>query len=290
VKIDFYPRKQFDQYLKKLIRQALQEDIGEGDHSTNAIYQENTACQAQLLVKDEGIIAGIELASMIFSEYDRDFSFEKIKEDGEYVHKGDIAFRVKASVRSILTCERSVLNFMQRLSAIATKAHKMQQIITPYGCRLLDTRKTTPGLRLLEKWAVRAGGAWNHRIGLYDMILIKDNHIDFTGSLEETLTKVRNYIQSNKLDIPVVVEIRKIEEIETVLKNGGVHRILLDNMNPDEIQKAVDIVKGRIDLEASGGIDASNIELYAKAGVNYISSGAITHSLKAFDLSLKVIA
>ena len=289
MKVDFISQTFFDSYLNRIIASSLEEDIGSGDHTSMACIPADSLLTARLLVKDNGIIAGIDLAENIFHQLDPSLQLIKILHDGDVVRSGDIAFTVYGNARSILMAERTVLNFMQRLSGIAGKAHYMQNLVKSTGCKLLDTRKTTPGLRLLEKWAVGIGGAFNHRIGLYDMILIKDNHIDQNGSITKAVQQAMEYLQKHKLDLKIEVEIRTFDELHEALKIKGIDRLLLDNFNTTDLSKAVAIVNKQIPTEASGNISESNILDYARTGVDYISSGALTNSVQSLDLSLKII-
>ena len=289
MKVDFISQAIFDDYLYRIITSSLEEDIGSGDHTTLACIPSDALSTARLLVKDNGIIAGIDLAEIIFNQLDASLQITKILQDGNAVRKGDVAFTVYGKARSILIAERTVLNFMQRLSGIATKSQYMQNLVKSTGCKLLDTRKTTPGLRLLEKWAVVIGGAYNHRIGLYDMILIKDNHIDQNGSITKTILKAKEYLLNHHLSLKIEVEIRNFDELNEVLKIKGIDRLLLDNFNTADLSKAVAIVNKQILTEASGNITEDNILDYAKTGVDFISSGALTNSVKSLDLSLKII-
>lgn len=270
------------------IRHSLKEDIGTGDHSSNSCISHDQYGEARLLVKDDGILAGVELAKVIFNEFDPTLSIEVLIEDGNPVKHGDIGFYVKGSARSILSTERLVLNCMQRLSGVATSTNKIVQKLSRYKTKVLDTRKTTPGMRFLEKWAVKVGGGENHRIGLYDMIMLKDNHIDYAGGIEQAINKANDYLRLNKLDLKIEVETRNLAEVKEVLEVGGIHRIMLDNFTPPEIKEAVELIQGNYETEASGGITIDNIEAYAAAGVDFISVGALTHSVKSLDLSLKV--
>lgn len=288
MKVDFIDQAHFDNYIDNLIERALNEDVGEGDHTSLSTIPNNTVFEAKLLVKDEGIIAGIDLAFKVFTAIDKEIVFEKYFEDGDAVKVGDIAFTIKAKAHTILTGERLALNFMQRLSGIATKTYELSKRIAPYNTKLLDTRKTTPGLRLLEKWAVKTGGGINHRIGLYDMILVKDNHVDAAGSVTKAINLVHQYLQAKNLNIPIEVEIRTFDELNEILEIKGVDRILLDNFTPENLIKAVKMVDGKLITEASGGINDKNIVDYARSGVNYISSGALTHTIIPLDLSLKL--
>jgi nicotinate-nucleotide pyrophosphorylase (carboxylating) len=269
------------------INLALQEDIGNGDHTTLACIPENSTQKAKLIVKDSGIIAGIDLAEKIFHQFNNTLVFEKIIPDGSSVKNGDIAFVVSGNARSILTAERLVLNCMQRMSGISTYTAKLVQLIKGTNTKLLDTRKTTPGFRFYEKQAVKIGGGFNHRFGLYDMIMIKDNHIDYAGGITKAINSVKNYLLKNNLALNIVVEARNINEVNEILSIEGVHRILLDNFTPNEMQKAVLLVNKKTETEASGGITEETILAYAKTGVDYISVGALTHQIKSLDLSLK---
>ena len=282
-------REQFDKYLQTLIPSALAEDVGNGDHTSLATIPENKTVTAKLLVKDEGIIAGIELAEIIFNYLDPRISLTLFKKDGDIVKYGDQAFHVIGPAQSILTGERLVLNFMQRLSGIATKTNELVQKIQHTPVKLLDTRKTTPGLRLLEKWAVYTGGANNHRTGLYDMILIKDNHVDYAGGVTQAVNRVKKYLSEKKLELKIEIEIRNLIELDEVLKLEGIDRLLLDNFDTKGLKQAVAIVNKRIATEASGGINENNIAAYAETGVDYISCGALTNSVRSLDLSLKII-
>ncbi len=269
------------------INLALQEDIGNGDHTSLACIPENSTQKAKLLVKDSGIIAGIDLAEKIFHQFDKSLLFEKKLTDGSYVKNGDIAFVVSGNARSILTTERLVLNCMQRMSGIATYTAKLVKLIEGTNTKLLDTRKTTPGFRFYEKLAVKIGGGCNHRFGLYDMIMIKDNHIDYAGGITNAINAAKNYLLKNNLSLNIIVEARNINEVKEILISEGIHRILLDNFTPEEMQKAISIINKKTETEASGGITEETIANYAKTGVDYISVGALTHQIKSLDLSLK---
>lgn len=275
--------------LKEIIVNALKEDIGTGDHSTLACVPESAIGEARLLVKDTGVLAGVELAEMIFKQHDPNLEVDVFIKDGQHVVKGDVAFIVKGSSRSILSTERLVLNFMQRMSGIATQTNSIIKQIEGTQTKLLDTRKTTPGIRYLEKWAVRIGGGHNHRFALYDMIMLKDNHIDYAGGIEKAIEATRLYLNSNKLDLKVEIEVRNDDELNQVLAVGGVDRIMLDNFTPDRIKAALLKIPSDIETEASGGITIDTIREYAETGVQYISVGALTHSAKSLDLSLKAI-
>ena len=275
--------------IKTLIQNALKEDVGDGDHSSLLSIDPSTQGTSRLLVKENGIIAGIEVARMVFEEVDPQLRMQCFKQDGEAVQKGEIVFTVEGKVQSILVAERLVLNIMQRMSGIATTTHAYVSLIAGTGARLLDTRKTTPNLRVLEKMAVRIGGGYNHRMGLYDMIMLKDNHIDFAGGLKKALEKTNYYLKEKQLDIKVEIETRSLEDVALALSLGGFQRIMFDNFKPEQVQKGVEMVNGRYETEASGNITKENIRAYAETGVDYISVGALTHSVKSLDLSLKAI-
>lgn len=275
--------------IDEIIDLALKEDIGEGDHSSLSCVPENAEGQAKLLVKEKGIIAGVELACKIFHRFDPDLKIDIHILDGAHVNPGDIVLEVKGKSRSILSTERLVLNFMQRMSGIATQTKKIVQLIEGTNARLLDTRKTTPGIRALEKWAVTIGGGYNHRFGLYDMIMIKDNHIDYAGGVPNAIKRANDYIKDNGLKINIEIEVRNEEELDEVLQNPQVDRIMLDNFEPAQIEKVLPKIPNHIETEASGGITKENIRAYAETGVNFISSGALTHSVKSMDMSLKAV-
>jgi nicotinate-nucleotide pyrophosphorylase (carboxylating) len=275
--------------LDQIIRNALAEDIGEGDHSTLACVPEKATGAARLLVKEEGIIAGIEVAKRIYELVDPTLELIVYKHDGEQVKIGDIAFVVTGSSRSILTSERLVLNFMQRMSGIATQTNQILRVIEGCNTKLLDTRKTTPGIRYLEKWAVKIGGGENHRFGLYDLIMLKDNHVDYAGGITKAIQKTKEYLLKTKKSLGIIVEVRNLKELDEAINEGGVMRIMLDNFNPTDLKEALKRVPAEIETEASGGITLSNIRDYAETGVQYISVGALTHSVKSMDLSLKAM-
>jgi nicotinate-nucleotide pyrophosphorylase (carboxylating) len=277
--------------IDEIIKRALEEDIGSGDHTSLATVPESALGRSKLLVKEQGIIAGVSLARKIFSQYDPSLDFRELITDGAPVAKGDIAFYVSGSSRSILGCERIVLNFMQRMSGIATATRELAVKIEGTKAIILDTRKTTPLLRQLEKEAVRLGGGQNHRMGLYDMIMIKDNHVDFAGGIKQAISEVSRYISSNngELKLKIEIEVRNFEELEQVMETGGIDRIMLDNFSPENLAKAVRIIDGRYETEASGGINSSNIRQYAETGVDFISIGAITHHIRSLDMSLKAV-
>ena len=278
-----------DQELKKFIINALAEDVGDGDHSSLASIPKDATSEAHLLVKDNGIIAGIELAKMIFNQLDSSLKVTQNLNDGDKVKFGDIAFIVKGNSISILTAERLVLNCMQHMSAIATKTAYLNSLIANTKCKLLDTRKTTPLNRTIEKWAVKIGGGENHRFGLYDMIMIKDNHIDFAGGIAKAIQKTKKYLIENNKNLEIIAEARNLNEVNQILNEGGIKRILLDNFDYETTKKAVSIIGNKCETESSGGITEDTIAKYAKCGVDFISAGALTHSVLNFDLSLKAI-
>jgi nicotinate-nucleotide pyrophosphorylase (carboxylating) len=275
--------------LSFLIQSALAEDIGDGDHSTLSCIPVSTRGRAVLKIKQEGILAGMEIAVAIFKEVEPGIIFKAFMKDGDAMNPGDIAFEVEASVHTILKCERLVLNSMQRMSGIATLTRKYVQRLAGTSTRLLDTRKTTPNFRLLEKEAVRIGGAINHRFGLYDMIMLKDNHIDYCGSIETAIQKAYEYVQHTKPGLKIEVETRSLEDLKRVMAVGRINRIMLDNFTPEMIIQALKIIGGKYETEASGGINYENISEYAATGVDFISSGAIIHQAKSLDLSLKAL-
>lgn len=272
-----------------LIERALAEDLGEGDHTTRSTIPVNTRGAARLIVKQDGVLAGVELAQAIAHQYDPGLSMKVYIMDGATVHQGDIAFTLLGDQRSILVVERLILNFMQRMSGIATQTRAYVDAVAGTGCRVLDTRKTTPGLRAIEKWAVRIGGGQNHRMGLYDMLMIKDNHADFAGGIPQAVIAAKAYLAQNGLDLPIEVETRNMDEVESALAVGGIQRIMLDNFTPAELRVAVDHIAKRYETEASGGIVLSTIREYAETGVDFISVGALTHSVPSLDLSLKAV-
>lgn len=276
-----------NEQIADFISRALREDVGSGDHTSLACVPADATGRAHLLIKERGVLAGIEMAQHIFKAVDPTLEVEVVLKDGAAVKSGDIAFRVAGSSRSILKAERLVLNTMQRMSGIATMTQQYVSQIQYYPVTLLDTRKTTPTLRFLEKWAVRIGGATNYRTGLYDRIMIKDNHIDFCGSVKEAIAKVHTYLKEEQLDLDITVEVRNFEELEQVLQVGGVQRIMLDNFAPEAIKEALVRIEGRFETEASGGITLESLRRYAETGINYISVGALTHSFTSLDMSLK---
>lgn len=280
---------QFQNELELIIKNGIREDIGEGDHSSLACIPKTAIGKAKLLVKDEGIIAGVAFAKMIFHYVDPALHVETFIGDGTAVHYGDVVFHVSGSSQSILKAERLVLNSMQRMSAIATKTKKYVDLLEGTSTKVLDTRKTTPGFRAAEKWAVKIGGGENHRFALYDMIMLKDNHNDFAGGISEAIQKTKDYLKESKLDLKIIVEARNLNEVEEILSSGGVYRILLDNFDYETTKKAVEIIGDKSLTESSGNINETTIRQYAACGVNYISSGALTHSVYNMDLSLKAI-
>lgn len=275
--------------IEEIIENALREDIGSGDHSTLSCVPENAKGTAKLLIKDEGILAGVELAQKIFHHFDPNLKMEVFIKDGTPVKFGDIAFTVTGSSRSILTTERLVLNFMQRMSGIATKTNSIVKIIEGTNTKLLDTRKTTPGIRYMEKWAVKIGGGENHRFALYDMIMLKDNHVDYAGGIKQAIERANNYIKENNLDLKIEIEVRNEDELKQVLETGNVDRIMLDNFTPERIKAVLPTIPSKYETEASGGITLETIRGFAETGVQFISVGALTHSAKSLDMSLKAV-
>jgi nicotinate-nucleotide pyrophosphorylase (carboxylating) len=282
-------QEQFEKELELIIANAIREDVGEGDHTSLSCIPVNAKGKAKLLVKDEGIIAGVEFAKQVFKTVDADLKIETLINDGAKVQFGDIVLYVSGSSQSILKAERLVLNAMQRMSAIATKTRFFADLLVGTKTKVLDTRKTTPGIRAIEKWAVKIGGGENHRFALYDMIMIKDNHIDFAGGVSQAIEQTKEYLTNNNLDIKIIVEARSLEEIQEILNCGGVYRILIDNFNYEDTRKAVALIGDACLTESSGGINEETIRKYAECGVDYISSGALTHSVYNMDLSLKAV-
>jgi nicotinate-nucleotide pyrophosphorylase (carboxylating) len=280
---------QFQNELQILIANAIREDVGPGDYSSLACIPETATGKAKLLVKEDGIIAGVVLAKMIFEYVDPSLQMETFIEDGAAVKYGDVVFHVSGSSQSILKSERVVLNTMQRMSAIATKTQQYVKLLKGTKTQLLDTRKTTPGFRAAEKWAVKIGGGVNHRFALYDMIMLKDNHNDFAGGITLAIAKTKAFLQKNKLDLKIIVEARNLDEIKEILKSEDIHRILIDNFNYQDTKTAVALIGDKCQTESSGNINEDTIRLYAECGVNYISSGALTHSIYNIDLSLKAL-
>lgn len=276
-----------DELEDKLIELAFAEDIGDGDHTTLCCIPEDAMGKSHLLIKEDGILAGIELAKKVFAKFDPTMQVEVLINDGAHVKVGDIAMVVTGKVRSLLQTERLMLNIMQRMSGIATTTNKYVELLKGTKTRVLDTRKTTPGLRMLEKQAVKIGGGTNHRIGLFDMILLKDNHIDFAGGIANAIDRCHNYLKEKNLDLKIEIEVRNFDELQQVLDKGGVNRIMLDNFSVADTKKAVDIIAGRYETESSGGITFNTIRGYAEQGVDFISVGALTHSVKGLDMSFK---
>ena len=286
--ISFADMKTFDEQLEHLINEALNEDTGDGDHSTLSCIPSEKG-RAVLKIKQDGILAGVEVARKIFLYVEPDACFTTFKKDGDPMHDSEIAFEVEAHIHTILKCERLILNCMQRMSGIATITHSYVDKLSGYRTKLLDTRKTTPNFRLLEKEAVRIGGGFNHRFGLFDMIMLKDNHIDYCGSIELAIDKAWQYVQSKKPGLKIEVETRNLEDVKKVCSvgKGKVFRIMLDNFRPDQIQQALEIIQGDFETEASGGINLGNIQEYAATGIDYISVGGLIHQARSIDLSLK---
>ncbi|MEP2238731.1 MAG: carboxylating nicotinate-nucleotide diphosphorylase [Maribacter sp.] len=281
--------EQFKEEITLIIANAIREDVGDGDHSSLACIPDTATGKAKLLVKDEGIIAGVDFAELVFYFVDPNLKIEKLIEDGTPVSHGDIVFYVEGSSQSILKAERLVLNAMQRMSAIATKTNMFVNLLQGTGTKILDTRKTTPGIRALEKWAVKIGGGENHRFALYDMIMLKDNHIDFAGGITKAIDKTKNYLEETGRDLKIIVEARNLDEIKEILESEGVYRILIDNFNYEDTRTAVKLIGDTCLTESSGGINEKTIREYAECGVDYISSGALTHSVYNLDLSLKAV-
>ena len=282
-------KEQFNKELELIIENAIREDIGDGDHSSLACIPADAMGKAKLLVKDEGILAGVDFAKMVFNYVDSEMQVEVLINDGTAVKYGDIAFYVTGKSQSILKAERVVLNAMQRMSAIATKTKFFVDLVAGTKAKVLDTRKTTPGIRAIEKWAVKIGGGENHRFALYDMIMLKDNHIDFAGGITQAITKTKQYLKDNNKDLKIIVEARNLTEIEEILTNDGVYQILIDNFNYEDTKTAVEMINGKCLAESSGNINEKTIRNYAECGVDFISSGALTHSVYNMDLSLKAV-
>ncbi|MGJ8738753.1 carboxylating nicotinate-nucleotide diphosphorylase [Zobellia laminariae] len=282
-------KEQFQEEIDYIIKNAIREDVGDGDHSSLACIPDTAKGKAKLLVKDEGIIAGVEFAKEVFKYVDSNMEIETLINDGSPVKHGDIVFYVSGSSQSILKAERLVLNAMQRMSAIATKTNSFVKLLEGTGTKILDTRKTTPGIRALEKWAVKIGGGENHRFALYDMIMLKDNHIDFVGGIDKAIQKTKDYLKETNRDLKIIVEARDLDEIKQILEAGGVYRILIDNFNYEDTRKAVKLIGDTCLTESSGGINEDTLRKYAECGVDYISSGALTHSVYNMDLSLKAV-
>jgi nicotinate-nucleotide pyrophosphorylase (carboxylating) len=275
--------------LREFILHSLAEDLGDGDHTSLACIPAESNGKAKLLIKEKGMLAGINVAAELYSTIDKNLKFDLILDDGTNVVPGDIAFYLSGSQQSILKSERLVLNIMQRMSGIATSTHEYASLLRGLKTKILDTRKTTPGFRFLEKEAVRIGGGMNHRMGLYDMIMLKDNHIDYAGGIEKAIRKTREYLEKNNMDLKVEIEARSLADVKTILSCGGVDRIMLDNFSVEETYVAVKEISGKYETESSGGIDLSTIRAYAECGVDFISVGALTHHIKSLDMSLKAI-
>lgn len=282
--------KSREELIDDLLNLAFAEDIGDGDHTTLSTIPADAQGRSQLLIKEEGILAGVEIAEKVLHKIDTNLKIEKFIDDGTRVKPGDVAFIVSGAIRSLLIAERTMLNIMQRMSGVATMTRKYQDELNGLHTRVLDTRKTTPGMRMLEKEAVKIGGGTNHRIGLFDMILIKDNHIDFAGGLEQAINAAKDYCKTNdKTDLKIEVEVRSLDDIRKVMEIGGIHRIMFDNFTPELTKKAVELVGGKYETESSGGITFSTLRQYGETGVDFISVGALTHSVKGLDLSFKAI-
>ncbi|MDY6326693.1 MAG: carboxylating nicotinate-nucleotide diphosphorylase [Bacteroidales bacterium] len=275
--------------VKKLVALALQEDIGDGDHSSICCIPVSATGSMKLLIKQEGVLAGVDVAREVLRQVDESIAMEQFLHDGAEVRPGDIAFMLKGPARSMLTAERTLLNFMQRMSGIATATRQYADLVKDTGVVLLDTRKTTPNMRVFEKYAVTVGGGQNHRFGLYDMIMLKDNHIDFAGGIENAIDMAVKYLKDNNLDIKIEIECRNLEDVRRVLEHGGVHRIMFDNFTPEQIVEGVRMVGRRVETEASGGIVKETLHDYAATGVDFISVGAFTHHISSLDMSLKYV-
>jgi nicotinate-nucleotide pyrophosphorylase (carboxylating) len=273
----------------KLIEMSFSEDIGSGDHTSLATINKDATGKSIIVAKEEGILAGVLLGEYIFKKVDSQLTVKLPKQDGDAVKAGDVVMEIEGSTISMLTAERTVLNFMQRLSGVSTQTNRYVKVLHGLHTQILDTRKTTPGMRLLEKWAVKNGGGANHRIGLYDMILIKDNHIDFAGGIAQALSRTKHYLQENNLNLKIEIETRSFNEVNEVLSIGGVNRIMLDNFSVPMLHEAVKMIDGRFETEASGGITLETLRGYAETGVDFISSGALTHSVKSLDLSMRAV-
>ena len=278
-----------EELIEKLIELSFAEDIGDGDHTTLSSIPEDAMGENILIIKEEGVLAGVEMAKRIFAHFDKELQVEVLMEDGTEVKKGDIAMRVSGKVRSLLQTERLMLNVMQRMSGIATMTRKYVKQLEGTNTRVLDTRKTTPGMRIMEKEAVKIGGGVNHRIGLFDMILLKDNHVDFAGGIEQAITRAKEYCKAKGKDLKIEIEVRSFDELQQVLDLGGVDRIMFDNFDTEATRKAVEMVAGRYETESSGGITFDTLRDYALCGVDFISVGALTHSVKGLDMSFKAV-
>ena len=275
--------------LDELIKLWFAEDIGDGDHTTLSSIPADAMGKQQLIIKEEGIVAGIEVAKRVFAAFDPELKMTQYLHDGDHVKPGDIAFVVEGRVQSLLQTERLMLNIMQRMSGVATVTRKYAKCLEGLKTKVLDTRKTTPGLRLLEKQAVKIGGGTNHRIGLFDMILLKDNHVDFAGGIENAITRAKDYCKEKGKDLKIEIEVRSFDELNEALATGGIDRIMLDNFSPADTRRAVEIIDGRVEVESSGGITFDTLRQYAECGVDVISVGALTHSVKSLDMSFKAV-
>ena len=284
-----YPAYLTEEKLHEFIRNAMKEDHGDGDHTSLGCIREGTQAQGHLLFKQEGIVAGMEMAQIIFDVFSKDLLFESYKKDGDFINEGEVGFKVSGDAIQLLGAERLVLNCLQRMSGIATYTHYLKSLIRNSPAQLLDTRKTTPNFRIAEKWAVEIGGGTNHRFGLHDMVMLKDNHIDFAGGVAKALKSTKSYLEKAKKKLKIEIEVRSLQELKEVIKEGGVDRIMLDNMIPSQIRQSIAMIDGKYETEASGGITEMSISEIADTGVDYISVGALTHSYKSLDMSLKAI-
>lgn len=275
--------------VDEIVKLALLEDLGDGDHTSLATISSNARGKADLIAKEDGIIAGLEVATLVFKEVDSELNINLFKKNGVIIRKGDVILQVEGRARSILSAERTALNFLQRMSGIATFTYQMVRKLEGLKTKLLDTRKTTPANRVIEKMAVRIGGGFNHRFGLYDMVMIKDNHVDFAGGISKAINATLEYLSKNKKDLKIEIEVRNFQELSEVMETGGVDRIMLDNFTPEDMLMAVQIISRKYETEASGGITLKNIREYAETGVDFISVGALTHQIRSLDLSLKAI-
>lgn len=282
-------RPEYKEFVDQLITLAIKEDIGDGDHSSLSTIPTTSMGKMQLLVKQNGILAGVEIAKMVFERLDSSVKFDQILSDGDKIKVGDIVFYVEGATVTLLQSERIILNIMQRMSGVATQTAQYVERLEGYKTKVLDTRKTTPGMRVLDKMAVKIGGGENHRIGLFDMIILKDNHIDFAGGIKEAVVKCKEYLKAKGKELKIEVEVRTLEDIKNIYEVGGVDRIMLDNFTPELTKEAVELIAGRSEIESSGGITIDTLVDYAKAGVDFISVGALTHQIKSLDLSLKAI-
>lgn len=276
-----------NKYIKDFVKLALHEDVGDGDHTSLSCIPDTQMGKAKLLVKQDGILAGLEVAKKVYNEFDPSMEIKSFINDGSPIKVGDVVFEVYGKETAILQTERLVLNFMQRMSGIATQTYEYTKLLDGLHTKILDTRKTTPGMRLFEKMAVKLGGGENHRMGLYDMVMIKDNHIDFAGGIEQAITRTKEYLKAKNKDLKIEVEARSFEEIEEIMRVGGIHRIMIDNFSVEDTKKAVELIGGKYETESSGGITKETLRAYAECGVDFISVGALTHQIKSLDLSLK---